>query len=77
MDFTVPADNRVKLNESEKKDKYPDIARELQKKCGTWSDSEISCNWCTRYSHQGLTEGVEDLILEQEWRLFKLLIKIG
>ena len=31
MDFTVPADFRVKFKESEKKDKYLDLARELKK----------------------------------------------
>ena len=31
MDFVVPADHRVKLKESEKKDKYLDLARELKK----------------------------------------------
>ena len=30
MDFTVPADNRIKLKECEKKDKYVDLARELK-----------------------------------------------
>ena len=29
--FAVPADHRVKLNESEKKDKYLELARELKK----------------------------------------------
>ena len=29
--FAVPADYRVKLKESEKKDKYQDLARELKK----------------------------------------------
>ena len=29
--FAVPADNRIKLKESEKKDKYFDLARELKK----------------------------------------------
>ena len=36
--FAVPADNRVKVKESEKSDKYLDFARELEKKqtnCGT------------------------------------------
>ena len=33
VDFSVPADHRVKLWESEKKDKYLDIARELKKLC--------------------------------------------
>ena len=31
MDFTVPADHRIKLKESEKKDKYLDLARKLKK----------------------------------------------
>ena len=32
MDFAVPADHRVKLKESEKKDKYLDLTSELKKK---------------------------------------------
>ena len=35
VDFAVPADNRMKLKESEKKDKYLDLAREF-KNYGTW-----------------------------------------
>ena len=31
MDFAIPADYRVKLKESKKKDKYLDLARELKK----------------------------------------------
>ena len=31
MDFTVPVDHRVKLKESEKKNKYLDLGRELRK----------------------------------------------
>ena len=31
MDFAVPADNRVKFKESEKKDKYLDLAGKLKK----------------------------------------------
>ena len=31
VDFVVLADHRIKLKESEKKDKYPDLARELKK----------------------------------------------
>ena len=31
VDFAVPADHRIDLNESEKKDKYLDLARELKK----------------------------------------------
>ena len=32
MDFGVPCDHRIKLKESEKKDKFLDLARELKKK---------------------------------------------
>ena len=32
MDFVVPDEPRIKLKESEKKDKYLDLARELKKK---------------------------------------------
>ena len=31
MDFAVPADYRVKIKESQKRDKYLDLARELRK----------------------------------------------
>ena len=31
VDFAVPADHRIKLKESEKKDKYLDLAREFKK----------------------------------------------
>ena len=31
MDFTIPADHRTKLKECEKKDKYLDLAKELEK----------------------------------------------
>ena len=34
VDFALPADHRVKLNESEKKYKYPYLAKVL-KNCGT------------------------------------------
>ena len=33
-DFAIPADQRIKLKEYEKRDKYLDLARELKKKNG-------------------------------------------
>ena len=36
MDFAVPRDHRVKLKESEKRDKYLNLAREL-KNYGTYN----------------------------------------
>ena len=32
MDFTVPADNRVKINENEKRNEYRDLAKVLKKR---------------------------------------------
>ena len=36
VDFAVLADHEMKLKESEKKDKYLDLARESKKNYGTW-----------------------------------------
>ena len=35
MDVAVPAENRLKLNEREKRDEYQDLDRELKKNYGT------------------------------------------
>ena len=52
MDFAVSANHRVKLKEGEKREKYLDLARELEKKMQHESDSDTNSNWCARYSHQ-------------------------
>ena len=54
MNFAIPADHRVKLKESKKKDKYLDLARKLKKTTTMKheSDGDTNCKWCTRYSHQ-------------------------
>ena len=57
MDFAVPADDKAKLRESEKKDKYLDLARELKKIIEHESDSDTNCSWCGRYSHQRIDKG--------------------
>ena len=42
----MSADHRVKLKESEKKDKY--FARKLKKKTvEDESDGDTNCNWCS------------------------------
>ena len=51
VDFDVPADHRIKLKESEKKDKYLDLARELKKLSNMKCTNHI-CDWCTRYSNE-------------------------
>ena len=47
VDFAIPADHMVKLKESEMRDKYLDLARELKKTMEHESDSDTNCNWVT------------------------------
>ena len=51
VNFSVPADHRIKLKECEKKDKYIDPARELKKPVEHESDNYTNCNWCFWYSN--------------------------
>ena len=63
VDFAVPADNRMKLKENEKKDMYLKLARKLKKIAEHESDVDTNCNWCSWYSHQRIdteTGGVEN-----------------
>ena len=46
VDFAVPADHRIKLKECEKKDKYLDLARDLNKTIEHAGESYTNCNWC-------------------------------
>ena len=55
MDFAVPVDLRVKLKDSEKKDKYLDLARELTKTV------EDESNWCSWYSPCKINKGTGGL----------------
>ena len=57
VDFAIPSNHRVKLKESEKTDKYLDLARETEKTIKYESDSDTECNWCTWYSNQKFDTG--------------------
>ena len=57
MDFIIQAGHKVKLKESEKWDKYPDLACELKKTLEHESDNDTNCNWCTQYRHQKIGTG--------------------
>ena len=46
VDFAVPVDHRIKLKETEKKDKYLDLARELKKTMEHVGDNFTNCDWC-------------------------------
>ena len=46
VDLAVPADHRIKLKQCEKKDKYLDLAKELEKKMEHDGDNYTNYNWC-------------------------------
>ena len=52
MNFVVPADHRIKLKESEKNDKYHDLARELKKTIVYVGDNYANRDLRFWYSHQ-------------------------
>ena len=60
VDFTVPADHRIKLKECEKKDKLLDLARELKKTMEPAGHNYTNCNWCVWNSNKRITKGLED-----------------
>ena len=60
-DLGIPADHIVTLKESEKRNKYLDLARELKETMEHESSGDTNCKWCTWYSHQRIgtvTEGL-------------------
>ena len=52
-DFALSADHRLKLKENKKKEKYLDLAMDLEDE----SDCYTKCNWCSCYSHQRIIKG--------------------
>ena len=61
VEFAVPADHRVKSKDSEKKDKYLDLARELKKTVEHEYAGNTNCNWCSWYNHQRIDTGTVGL----------------
>ena len=59
--FPILTDLRVKPKESEKRDKYLDLARELKKTMEHESDNDTNCNCCGWYSHQRIGAGTGGL----------------
>ena len=58
MDFVVPADHRIKLKESEKKDKYLDLAGGLKNyETWRWLYYYTSHDWCFWDRHQMIIKG--------------------
>ena len=61
MDFAVPADNRVKLKESEKKDNYQDLAREQKQRLNMKEMIITIVIGALGTVTKGLIKGLEDL----------------
>ena len=61
MDFVVLADPRVKLNESQKKNKYLDIARELKILCNVKVIAILIVIGALGTVTKGLIKGLKDL----------------
>ena len=59
VDFAVSTDHRVKNKENEKRDKYLDLAIELNKTMKYEDDGDTNCNCCTRNDLQRLGERAE------------------
>ena len=57
---------RVKIKESEKRDKYLDLARELKKTMDHEGDSDASCGWCTWNNTQMIGKGTGRLENERK-----------
>ena len=61
VNFTIPANHKVKLKESEKRNKCLALVRELKKTMEHESDGDTSCCWCARYSHQRISKRTGEL----------------
>ena len=71
MDVAVLSDHRVKRKESEKRDKYLDLARELIKTIEYEGDSDTNCNWCAQNNSQRFCKGPETF-RNQKTRIIKI-----
>ena len=72
MDSTVPADHRVKLKESKKRNKYLDLAMELKKLWNMKVTFILIVIGALGIVTKRLVQGLEDLEITGGWRLFKV-----
>ena len=70
MDFAVPANHRAKLKESEKKDKYLDLARELKK---LWNMKVTIKLIVSGRVTKGLIQGLEDMEITRRVETIKTI----
>ena len=61
VDFAVPANHRIKLNESEKKTEYLNLPGEWKKTMEHEVDNNTNRDWCFWYIHQRIIKGTGGL----------------
>ena len=71
VDFSVPADLRIKLKECEKKDKYLDFARELKKLCNMKVSVVPIVIGAFGIVTKGLLKGLEELEVGRHMKTIK------
>ena len=71
MDFTVPVDHRLKLKDSEKKDIYPNLARELKKLNNTKVTTIPIVIDAFSTVTKGLLKGLDDLEFDGQVETFQ------
>ena len=61
VDFVIPQNIKTKIKESEKRDKYLDLARELKKSERNQSNGDTNRSWCSWGVSKGLEKSQEVL----------------
>ena len=65
VDFAVLADHRIKLKGLEKKDKFLEPCKGIEKTMEPVGDNYTNCNWCFWYSNKRIIKGTGGL---RRWR---------
>ena len=82
IDFPVPSDHWVKINENETIDRYLDPARELKRTVEQEGDGDTNCIWYTwnglqrlekRLKEQEIRRRIESIPTTVLFRLFRIL----
>ena len=77
MDFAVPDDHKVKLKESEKRNKYLDLARELKKLWNMKVTMIPIVIGALGTDNKGLVHGLEDLEIKRRVETIQTTALLG
>ena len=72
MDFAVPENHRVKINDSEYKDKYLDLASKIKtKSVENEGYDDTNCSWCAWNGTQSLGKKIRNWKSEEKsWQFW-------